>query len=168
MAAGPQSPWKQPRHHGNSPTSPQGRARRGAACLFPQRWRQDPVTVLRDRPSPIKAGDGTPSPSNPLARQPRAGRCGTRGQLGASPGVPLPRVPPQGLPAVQPRLVAVSKTKPAEMVLDAYSHGQRSFGENYVSGATPAPRPPWVLLPETPFSGADTSGVVVTRDFLEF
>ncbi|XP_071655458.1 pyridoxal phosphate homeostasis protein isoform X1 [Patagioenas fasciata] len=39
---------------------------------------------------------------------------------------------PQGLPAVQPRLVAVSKTKPAEMVLDAYSHGQRSFGENYV------------------------------------
>lgn len=40
---------------------------------------------------------------------------------------------PQGLPDVQPRLVAVSKTKPAEMVLDAYSHGQRSFGENYVS-----------------------------------
>ncbi|NWW50703.1 PLPHP protein, partial [Pedionomus torquatus] len=40
---------------------------------------------------------------------------------------------PQGLPAVQPRLVAVSKTKPAEMVIDAYSHGQRSFGENYVS-----------------------------------
>ncbi|XP_075030811.1 pyridoxal phosphate homeostasis protein isoform X3 [Calonectris borealis] len=39
---------------------------------------------------------------------------------------------PQGLPAVQPRLVAVSKTKPAEMVIDAYSHGQRSFGENYV------------------------------------
>ncbi|XP_075580109.1 pyridoxal phosphate homeostasis protein isoform X1 [Pelecanus crispus] len=39
---------------------------------------------------------------------------------------------PQGLPAVQPRLVAVSKTKPAEMVIDAYRHGQRSFGENYV------------------------------------
>ncbi|NWZ42634.1 PLPHP protein, partial [Brachypodius atriceps] len=39
---------------------------------------------------------------------------------------------PQGLPAVQPRLVAVSKTKPAEMVMEAYSHGQRSFGENYV------------------------------------
>lgn len=36
---------------------------------------------------------------------------------------------------MQPRLVAVSKTKPAEMVLDAYSHGQRSFGENYVSAA---------------------------------
>ncbi|XP_040545290.1 pyridoxal phosphate homeostasis protein isoform X2 [Gallus gallus] len=39
---------------------------------------------------------------------------------------------PKGLPDMQPRLVAVSKTKPAEMVLDAYSHGQRSFGENYV------------------------------------
>lgn len=36
---------------------------------------------------------------------------------------------------MQPRLVADSKTKPAEMVLDAYSHGQRSFGENYVSAA---------------------------------
>ncbi|NXF43974.1 PLPHP protein, partial [Oceanites oceanicus] len=44
---------------------------------------------------------------------------------------------PQGLPAVQPRLVAVSKTKPAEMVIDAYSHGQRSFGENYVSWLGP-------------------------------
>ncbi|NXA55554.1 PLPHP protein, partial [Nothocercus julius] len=38
---------------------------------------------------------------------------------------------PQGLPAVQPRLVAVSKTKPADMVIEAYEHGQRSFGENY-------------------------------------
>ncbi|XP_060643009.2 pyridoxal phosphate homeostasis protein [Anolis sagrei] len=39
---------------------------------------------------------------------------------------------PQSLPAIQPRLVAVSKTKPAEMVIEAYNHGQRSFGENYV------------------------------------
>ncbi|KAF7242095.1 Pyridoxal phosphate homeostasis protein [Varanus komodoensis] len=39
---------------------------------------------------------------------------------------------PQSLPAIQPRLVAVSKTKPAEMVLEAYNLGQRSFGENYV------------------------------------
>ncbi|TFK08178.1 nitrogen permease regulator 3-like protein [Platysternon megacephalum] len=39
---------------------------------------------------------------------------------------------PQGLPAVQPRLVAVSKTKPADMVIEAYDQGQRSFGENYV------------------------------------
>ena len=38
---------------------------------------------------------------------------------------------------MQPRLVAVSKTKPAEMVIDAYSHGQRSFGENYVSWLGP-------------------------------
>ncbi|KAH0623186.1 hypothetical protein JD844_031231 [Phrynosoma platyrhinos] len=36
------------------------------------------------------------------------------------------------LPDIQPRLVAVSKTKPAEMVIEAYNHGQRSFGENYV------------------------------------
>eukprot|EP00238_Polyblepharides_amylifera_P001337 CAMPEP_0196571610 /NCGR_PEP_ID=MMETSP1081-20130531/1769_1 /TAXON_ID=36882 /ORGANISM="Pyramimonas amylifera, Strain CCMP720" /LENGTH=234 /DNA_ID=CAMNT_0041888627 /DNA_START=151 /DNA_END=855 /DNA_ORIENTATION=- len=31
-----------------------------------------------------------------------------------------------------PRLVAVSKTKPLEMLLEAYEAGQRSFGENYV------------------------------------
>ncbi|XP_044516800.1 pyridoxal phosphate homeostasis protein isoform X1 [Gracilinanus agilis] len=39
---------------------------------------------------------------------------------------------PRDLPAIQPRLVAVSKTKPADMVIEAYAHGQRSFGENYV------------------------------------
>ncbi|XP_059857379.1 pyridoxal phosphate homeostasis protein isoform X2 [Delphinus delphis] len=38
---------------------------------------------------------------------------------------------PRELPAIQPRLVAVSKTKPADMVIEAYSHGQRTFGENY-------------------------------------
>lgn len=43
-----------------------------------------------------------------------------------------PALPSQGLPAIQPRLVAVSKTKPAEMVIEAYGHGQRTFGENYV------------------------------------
>lgn len=60
------------------------------------------------------------------------------GQVGAFPGCPPhPPVLLQGLPAVQPRLVAVSKTKPAEMVIDAYSHGQRSFGENYVSWLGP-------------------------------
>lgn len=59
-------------------------------------------------------------------------------RVGASPArPPHPRVLLQGLPAVQPRLVAVSKTKPAEMVIDAYSHGQRSFGENYVSWLGP-------------------------------
>jgi pyridoxal phosphate enzyme (YggS family) len=30
------------------------------------------------------------------------------------------------------RLVAVSKTKPAELLLEAYHHGQRAFGENKV------------------------------------
>jgi pyridoxal phosphate enzyme (YggS family) len=30
------------------------------------------------------------------------------------------------------RLVAVSKTKPAELLLEAYNHGQRAFGENKV------------------------------------
>lgn len=32
----------------------------------------------------------------------------------------------------KPSLVAVSKTKPIEMIIDAYSAGQRHFGENYV------------------------------------
>ena len=31
-----------------------------------------------------------------------------------------------------PRLVAVSKTKPKEMILEAYDAGHRDFGENYV------------------------------------
>jgi len=33
---------------------------------------------------------------------------------------------------ITPRLVAVSKTKPVELVLSAYHEGQRHFGENYV------------------------------------
>lgn len=33
----------------------------------------------------------------------------------------------------QPRLVAVSKTKPLEDLMVAYEAGQRVFGENYVS-----------------------------------
>lgn len=32
----------------------------------------------------------------------------------------------------EPRLVAVTKTKPKEMILEAYHAGQRHFGENYV------------------------------------
>ncbi|XP_056278238.1 pyridoxal phosphate homeostasis protein isoform X1 [Pseudoliparis swirei] len=40
---------------------------------------------------------------------------------------------PKALPAVPPRLVAVSKTKPPEMVVEAYRQGQRDFGENYVN-----------------------------------
>ena len=35
-------------------------------------------------------------------------------------------------PSAAPRLVAVSKTKPVELLRDAYDAGQRSFGENYV------------------------------------
>ncbi len=33
----------------------------------------------------------------------------------------------------QPRLVAVTKTKPVSLVKEAYACGQRHFGENYVS-----------------------------------
>ena len=32
----------------------------------------------------------------------------------------------------EPLLVAVSKTKPVEAILEAYQAGQRHFGENYV------------------------------------
>ena len=38
--------------------------------------------------------------------------------------------------AMQARLVAVSKTKPAEMVQAAYDAGHRDFGENYVQELT--------------------------------
>lgn len=33
----------------------------------------------------------------------------------------------------KPLLVAVSKTKPIELIIDAYSTGQRHFGENYTN-----------------------------------
>ena len=33
---------------------------------------------------------------------------------------------------LQPRLVAVSKTKPVEAIREAYEAGHRDFGENYV------------------------------------
>lgn len=35
-------------------------------------------------------------------------------------------------PGVEPCLIAVSKTKPVEMLEEAYSSGQKDFGENYV------------------------------------
>jgi PLP dependent protein len=35
-------------------------------------------------------------------------------------------------PSAAPRLVAVSKTKPVELLQQAYDAGQRAFGENYV------------------------------------
>ncbi|KAH7947672.1 hypothetical protein HPB52_015099 [Rhipicephalus sanguineus] len=37
-----------------------------------------------------------------------------------------------GLAGPTPRLVAVSKTKPKELVITAYNEGQRHFGENYI------------------------------------
>jgi len=40
---------------------------------------------------------------------------------------------PATLPAAHPaRLVAVSKTKPKEMIIEAYNAGHRHFGENYI------------------------------------
>jgi len=39
---------------------------------------------------------------------------------------------PSELPSIVPRLVAVSKLKPSECIIEAYQHGQRHFGENYV------------------------------------
>uniref|UniRef100_A0A8C5KH90 Pyridoxal phosphate homeostasis protein n=1 Tax=Jaculus jaculus TaxID=51337 RepID=A0A8C5KH90_JACJA len=36
------------------------------------------------------------------------------------------------VPQAAPRLGAVSKTRPADMVIEAYGHGQRTFGDNYV------------------------------------
>lgn len=38
----------------------------------------------------------------------------------------------QNVPNLKPRLVAVSKTKPKELLFTAYDCGQRHFGENYV------------------------------------
>lgn len=39
----------------------------------------------------------------------------------------------QDLPQISPRLVAVSKIKPAALIIQAYEAGQRDFGENYVN-----------------------------------
>ncbi|KAL7729475.1 hypothetical protein ACLKA6_009033 [Drosophila palustris] len=39
---------------------------------------------------------------------------------------------PKEIVAPKPLLVAVSKTKPAECIIEAYNAGQRHFGENYV------------------------------------
>ncbi|KAG7224251.1 hypothetical protein INR49_000494 [Caranx melampygus] len=52
---------------------------------------------------------------------------------------------PKTLPAVPPRLVAVSKTKPPEMVVEAYRQGQRNFGENYVNELVDKASDPLIL-----------------------
>ncbi|KAG7481105.1 hypothetical protein MATL_G00063170 [Megalops atlanticus] len=52
---------------------------------------------------------------------------------------------PQTLPNVTPRLVAVSKTKSPEMVVEAYQQGQRNFGENYVNELVEKSSDPQIL-----------------------
>lgn len=44
-----------------------------------------------------------------------------------------------------PRLVAVSKTKPKEMVIEAYESGQRHFGENYLQELSEKAADPLIL-----------------------
>lgn len=51
----------------------------------------------------------------------------------------------QGLPDIKPRLVAVSKTKPKELIFAAYENGQRHFGENYVQELVEKSNDPEVL-----------------------
>lgn len=52
---------------------------------------------------------------------------------------------PKTLAAVTPRLVAVSKTKPPDMVVEAYRQGQRNFGENYVNELVDKASDPLIL-----------------------
>uniref|UniRef100_A0A1B0B1I8 Pyridoxal phosphate homeostasis protein n=1 Tax=Glossina palpalis gambiensis TaxID=67801 RepID=A0A1B0B1I8_9MUSC len=52
---------------------------------------------------------------------------------------------PKDLEAGKPFLVAVSKTKPIEMIIDAYSVGQRHFGENYVQELVDKSQHPEIL-----------------------
>ncbi|KAF9409858.1 hypothetical protein HW555_010891 [Spodoptera exigua] len=49
------------------------------------------------------------------------------------------------LPQIAPRLVAVSKIKPASLIVEAYEHGQREFGENYVNELAEKASDPLVL-----------------------
>lgn len=48
--------------------------------------------------------------------------------------------------SVPPRLVAVSKTKPKEMIIEAYEAGQRHFGENYIQELTSKSSDPDILV----------------------
>lgn len=45
---------------------------------------------------------------------------------------PLVNLPSTSSFLLKPRLVAVSKTKPVSLLMEAYNAGQRHFGENYV------------------------------------
>lgn len=51
----------------------------------------------------------------------------------------------QNLPQVTPRLVAVSKIKPASLIVQAYEVGQRHFGENYVNELAEKASDPLIL-----------------------
>lgn len=51
----------------------------------------------------------------------------------------------QDLPQVIPRLVAVSKIKPATLIVQAYEAGQRHFGENYVNELADKAKDPLIL-----------------------
>ena len=49
------------------------------------------------------------------------------------------------MPQVAPRLVAVSKIKPAALIVQAYEAGQRHFGENYVNELAEKASDPLIL-----------------------
>ncbi|CAH2059669.1 unnamed protein product, partial [Iphiclides podalirius] len=51
----------------------------------------------------------------------------------------------KNLPQVTPRLVAVSKIKPASLIIQAYEAGQRHFGENYVNELAEKASDPLIL-----------------------
>nr|CAD7574140.1 unnamed protein product [Timema californicum] len=52
---------------------------------------------------------------------------------------------PINLQKCKPRLVAVSKTKPKELIIDSYNAGQRHFGENYVQELVDKAHDPEIL-----------------------
>lgn len=51
----------------------------------------------------------------------------------------------QDLPQIAPKLVAVSKIKPASLILEAYQQGQKDFGENYVNELAIKAKDPLIL-----------------------
>lgn len=51
----------------------------------------------------------------------------------------------QDLPQIAPRLVAVSKIKPASLIVEAYEAGQRDFGENYINELADKASDPLIL-----------------------
>ncbi|KAJ8709610.1 hypothetical protein PYW08_009614 [Mythimna loreyi] len=51
----------------------------------------------------------------------------------------------KNLPQVTPRLVAVSKIKPAPLIVEAYEAGIRDFGENYVNELVEKANDPLIL-----------------------